>query len=88
MQATKVRNAMAENITSPILELQRQRALLQIEYDAEKEEFRRQTEALGMRRKVKRGDAWWPLRVGRTYYNSLNQRQAGGVFSREREKGS
>ena len=64
---------MAENITSPILELQRQRALLQIEYDAEKEEFRRQTEALGMRRKVKRGDAWWPLRVGRTYYNSLNQ---------------
>ena len=64
---------MAENITSPILELQRQRALLETEYNAEKEEFRRQTEAAGMARKVKRGDAWWPLRVGRSYYNSLNQ---------------
>ena len=64
---------MTDNTISPILELQRQRALLQLEYDAEKEEFRRQTEAVGMRRKVKRGDAWWPLRAGRTYYNSLNQ---------------
>ena len=64
---------MTDKTISPILELQRQRALLQLEYDAEKEEFRRQTEAVGMRRKVKRGDAWWPLRAGRTYYNSLNQ---------------
>lgn len=64
---------MTDKTISPILELQRQRALLQLEYDAEKEEFRRQTEAMGMRRKVKRGDAWWPLRAGRTYYNSLNQ---------------
>ena len=64
---------MTDKTISPILELQRQRALLQLEYDAEKEEFRRQTEALGMHRKVKRGDAWWPLRTGRTYYNSLNQ---------------
>ncbi len=64
---------MTDQSISPILELQRQRALLQMEYDADKEEFRRQTEAVGMRRKVKRGDAWWPLRMGRTYYNSLNQ---------------
>ena len=64
---------MTENTISPILELQRQRALLELEYNAEKEEFRRQTEATGMARKVKRGDAWWPLRVGRSYYNSLNQ---------------
>ena len=58
---------------SPILLLQKQRALLQMEYDAEKEEFRRQTETLGVRRKVKRGDCWLPLRIGRSYYNSLNQ---------------
>lgn len=64
---------MTEKTISPILELQRQRALLELEYNDEKEEFRRQTEAIGMRRKVKRGDAWWPLRVGRSYYNSLNQ---------------
>lgn len=60
-------------MVSPILLLQKQRALLQAEYEAEKEEFRRQTTEVGIRRKVKRGDCWWPLRIGRTYYNSLNQ---------------
>ena len=44
-----------------------------MEYNADKEAFRKQTEAMGMQRLVKRGDAWWPLRVGRSYYNSLNQ---------------
>ena len=39
----------------------------------EKEAFRKQTERVGLGRKVKRGDAWFPLSVGRTYYNSLNQ---------------
>ncbi len=56
-----------------ILALRRQRALLEMEYAHEKEEFRRQTEAVGMARKIRRGDAWWPVRVGRCYYNSLNQ---------------
>ena len=28
---------------------------------------------MGLARKVTRGDAWFPLHVGRTYYNSLNQ---------------
>lgn len=54
--------------------LQRQKLLLQMEYYAEKEAFRKQTETMGMQRKVKRGDAWFPIRVGKTYYNSLNQR--------------
>lgn len=53
--------------------LQQQRLLLELEYYAEKEEYRRQTETIGLRRKVKRGDAWYPLRAGRSYYNSLNQ---------------
>jgi superfamily I DNA and/or RNA helicase len=56
-----------------IQQLLRQRELLLIEYNAEKEEFRRQAQSLGLHRKVKRGDAWWPVAVGRTYYNSLNQ---------------
>ena len=47
--------------------------LLEIEYNHEKEEFRRQTETMGVERKVRRGDAWFPMAVGRTYYNSLNQ---------------
>ena len=59
--------------TSPILELRRQRMLLEIEYYAEKDAFRRQTEMTGLERKVKRGDAWFPLKVGKSYYNSLNQ---------------
>ena len=58
---------------SPILELQKQRALLVAERDAERSEFQHQTETVGLGRKVKRGDCWWPLKVGRSYYNSLNQ---------------
>ncbi len=59
--------------SSPVQEILRQRALLEMEYACEKEAFRRQTEAIGIQRKVKRGDAWYPLRVGRSYYNSLNR---------------
>ncbi len=58
---------------SPIQVLQQQRLLLQLEYNTEKEAFRKQTEEMGVQRKVKRGDAWWPLKVGKSYYNSLNQ---------------
>ena len=58
---------------SSIQALQQQRLLLQMEYEAEKETFRRQTEERGLARLVKRGDAWWPVSMGKTYYNSLNQ---------------
>ena len=59
--------------TSPIQALQQQRLLLQLEYQTEKEAFRQQTEQVGIERKVKRGEAWWPVKVTRSYYNSLNQ---------------
>lgn len=58
---------------NPTLLLQRQRMLLEIEYNHEKEEFRKQTETMGVERKVRRGDAWFPISIGRSYYNSLNQ---------------
>lgn len=58
---------------NPTLLLQRQRMLLEIEYNHEKEEFRKQTETMGVERKVRRGDAWFPVSIGRSYYNSLNQ---------------
>ncbi len=64
---------MGTQQNSPILALQQQRLLLQMEYAAEKEAFRKQTEEMGLLRKVKRGDAWYPLKMGRSYYNSLNQ---------------
>ena len=56
-----------------IQELQQQRLLLQLEYQTEKEAYRRQTEEKGLLRQVRSGNAWWPVRVGRSYYNSLNQ---------------
>ena len=60
-------------MNNSILQLQQQRMLLQIEYNHEKEEFRKQTETMGVERKVRRGDAWFPVALGRCYYNSLNQ---------------
>ena len=60
-------------MTNPIQALQQQRLLLQLEYQAEKESFRKQTEEMGLLRKVKRGDAWYPVKIGKSYYNSLNQ---------------
>ena len=64
---------MGNQQVSPLLALQQQRLLLQMEYAAEKEAFRKQTEEMGLQRKVKRGDAWYPLKMGKSYYNSLNQ---------------
>ena len=58
---------------SPLLHLQEQQLLLRMEYDFEKAEFQRQTETMGIARKVKRGLCWFPATVGRNYYNSLNQ---------------
>jgi superfamily I DNA and/or RNA helicase len=60
-------------MTTAIQALQQQRLLLQMEYAAEKDAFRKQTEEMGLMRKVKRGDAWYPLKMGKSYYNSLNQ---------------
>ena len=58
---------------SPILALQQQRMLLEIEYNVDKEEHRRQMEAKGLERLAKRGDVWLNVRFSRSYYNSLNQ---------------
>ena len=66
---------MKENTTiqSPILYLQRQYDLLRMEYEYEKEQFKQQTELMDIGRKIKRGMCWYPLNVGRSYYNALNQ---------------
>lgn len=64
---------MNNNILSPTIHLQQHQLLLRMEYEYEKEEFRRQTETMGVARKVKRGLCWHPVTPGRSYYNSLNQ---------------
>ena len=58
---------------SPVQTLLKLRKLLETEYEEEKEEYRRHSNAEALPRKVKRGDAWFPVRMGRNYYNSLNQ---------------
>ena len=64
---------MSNNPKSPFIDLQQQHLLLRMEYEYEKEEFKRQTETMGVARKVKRGLCWYPVSLGRSYYNSLNQ---------------
>lgn len=66
-------NKKKEIKETPQAHLHRQQLLLRMEYEYEKEEFRRQTESMGVMRKVKRGMCWWPVKLGRNYYNSLNQ---------------
>lgn len=61
------------NFESATLTLQHQYEWLKVEYEYEKEQFRRQTEVMGIGRKVKRGMCWHPVRLGRSYYNALNQ---------------
>ena len=47
------------SIHSPILYLQHQYELLKMEYEYEKEQFKQQTELMGIGRKVKRGMCWY-----------------------------
>ena len=56
-----------------IQDLVRQKDLLLREYEFEKEQFQRQTENMGVQKKVRRGMCWFPLCVGRSSYNSLDQ---------------
>ena len=55
------------------LHFARQRELLRMEYDYEKAEFERMSESVDVRQKVARGLCWFPVRLGRSYYNSLNR---------------
>lgn len=46
--------------------------LLQREYESEKKAYENETKVSGIGRKVKRGDCWHPITVGKARYNSLN----------------
>ena len=53
--------------------LLQQRDLLRKEYEHEKAEFRSMSQTMGIGRRVKRGDCWFPITIGRSYYNSLDR---------------
>lgn len=57
---------------TPLQLLSQQKILLQMEYTSEKEEYEAMSRKMGIGRKTKRGDAWYPIQTGRSYYNSLN----------------
>lgn len=70
----KKNEEMKENkIQNHVLYLQHLYEALQTEYEYEKEQFKQQTELMGLGRKIKRGMCWFPLHIGRSYYNALNQ---------------
>ncbi len=48
--------------------------LLRIEYEEERRAFSRLTGSIGVERLADRGNAWFPIRKGKDFHNSLNQR--------------
>ncbi len=48
--------------------------LLRIEYEEERRAFSRLTDSIGVERLADRGNAWFPIRKGKDFHNSLNQR--------------
>ena len=58
---------------SPIQLLTQQKLLLQMEYASEKEAYEKTTLQMRLERRISRGDAWWQLSTGKSYYNSLNK---------------
>lgn len=54
-------------------DLQQQSAMLQKEYEYEKELYRQQTREAGIPKRIQQGVCWFPLKLGADRYNSLNQ---------------
>ena len=54
--------------------LKEQKRLLQIEYEEEKKQFTKITELAGVEKLKAKGNVWTDIKIGNTYYNSLNQR--------------
>ena len=50
-----------------------QERLLQMEYDYEKEEYQKLCQQVGIQRRIRQGKCWYPIAVGRTFYNALDQ---------------
>lgn len=52
---------------------EKQLFLIKEEQEYERAEFRKEMETQGLRRRIKRGNCWWPIKFGRSYYNSLDR---------------
>lgn len=56
-----------------VAELQKQYDLLKMEYEHEKQDYVQKSKLTNIEWKVRRGICWFPLTLGRAYYNSINQ---------------
>lgn len=54
-------------------DLQQQSAMLQKEYEYEKELYRQQPREAGIPKRIQQGVCWFPVKLGADRYNSLNQ---------------
>lgn len=52
---------------------EKQLFLIKEEQEYERAEFRKEIETQGVLRRIKRGNCWWPIKFGRSYYNSLDR---------------
>lgn len=64
---------MTDKKYSSLVDLQCQLTLLQKEYVYEKELYQQQTRQAGIPKRVREGVCWFPVSVGASRYNSLNQ---------------
>lgn len=64
---------MKDSPRTPLADLLHQADLLRLEYAYEKELYQRQTRQAGIGKRIREGVCWYPVGVGRSYYNSLNQ---------------
>ena len=58
---------------SQYISLQRQHELLQLEYDFEKENYISVSKNINIKKAVRSGKCWFPVNIGRSFYNSVNQ---------------
>ncbi len=64
---------MQNQIITPTADLQLQQEALQKEYVYEKEMYKEQSEKAGIWKSIQQGVCWYPISMGRSFYNSLNQ---------------
>lgn len=55
------------------MNLSKHAELLRREYEYEKAAFKRDSQTMGIERKKRRGDCWFPVTTGRARYNSLDR---------------
>lgn len=64
---------MTDKAHSSLVDLQKQMELLQMEFEFEKELYQQHTRQAGIYKRVQQGVCWFPVAVGASRYNSLNQ---------------